>query len=146
MCVLEYDTVREILTPAGSALVGRVLVNLTNGRPQQAREMAEWVASQGAEYLDGGIMATPLMIGQPHSLVLYSGPEAVFHTYQTTLELLGTGKYLGADPGLASLHDLALLSGMYGVFAGFFIPSLWSERKTSRRRNSWHCSDRGSRP
>jgi 3-hydroxyisobutyrate dehydrogenase-like beta-hydroxyacid dehydrogenase len=120
VCVLDYPTVREILAPACSALAGRVLVNLTNGTPQQARETANWVAAHGADYLDGGIMATPPMIGRPHSLVLYSGSEAAFQTHQKLLELLGAGKYLGADPGLASLHDLALLSGMYGVFAGFF--------------------------
>lgn len=28
--------------------------------------------------------------------------------------------YFGADPGLASLHDLAILAGMYVMFAGFF--------------------------
>jgi hypothetical protein len=27
--------------------------------------------------------------------------------------------YLGADPGTAPLHDLALLSGMYGMIGGF---------------------------
>lgn len=34
--------------------------------------------------------------------------------------LLGAANYLGADAGLAALYDLALLSGMYGIFAGFF--------------------------
>src|SRR5688572_15625198 len=68
VCVLDYDVVREILAPAGGALSGRAIVNLTNGTPQQARETAKWIAAQGADYLDGGIMATPPMIGEPHAL------------------------------------------------------------------------------
>jgi 3-hydroxyisobutyrate dehydrogenase-like beta-hydroxyacid dehydrogenase len=120
VCVLDYGVVREILAPVGSALSGRAIVNLTNGTPQQARETAQWVAAQGAGYLDGGIMATPPMIGEPHALVLYSGSAATFQAYEKTLKLLGAGRYLGSDPGLGSLHDLALLSGMYGLFAGFF--------------------------
>ncbi|WP_374194312.1 hypothetical protein [Streptomyces sp. N35] len=35
-------------------------------------------------------------------------------------EVLGAAKYVGADTGLASLYDLALLSGMDHMFAGFF--------------------------
>src|SRR5687768_17444861 len=62
VCVLDYDVVREVLGPAWGALSGKAVINLTNGTPQQAREMAEWVAAQGADYLDGGIMATPPMI------------------------------------------------------------------------------------
>jgi 3-hydroxyisobutyrate dehydrogenase-like beta-hydroxyacid dehydrogenase len=118
VCVLDYQVVQEILDPVGESLAGRVIVNLTNGTPRQARAMAEWVAERGAEYLDGGIMAIPPMIGQPEAVMLYSGSEAAFRAHRHQLALLGTGTYLGADPGLAPLHDLALLCAMYGMLAG----------------------------
>ena len=35
------------------------------------------------------------------------------------LDLWGTSTYFGEDAGLASLYDLALLAGMYVMFAGF---------------------------
>jgi hypothetical protein len=35
------------------------------------------------------------------------------------LELWGSSTYHGEDAGLASLYDLALLAGMYVMFAGF---------------------------
>jgi hypothetical protein len=35
------------------------------------------------------------------------------------LDLWGRSTYFGEDPGLASLYDLALLAGMYVMFAGF---------------------------
>jgi 3-hydroxyisobutyrate dehydrogenase-like beta-hydroxyacid dehydrogenase len=59
-CLLVYDAVYEAFEPAKDALAGRTLVNLTNGTPAQAREMAQWAGSRGADYLDGGIMAVPI--------------------------------------------------------------------------------------
>lgn len=120
MCVLDYTAANMVIEDAAPALSGRALVNLTNGTPAQARAAAERVAALGGAYLDGGIMATPPMIGGEHALILYSGSKAAFDAYAGTLEDLGAATYVGADAGLASLHDLALLSGMYGVFAGFF--------------------------
>jgi 3-hydroxyisobutyrate dehydrogenase-like beta-hydroxyacid dehydrogenase len=120
ICVLNYAASGSIIDEAASALSGRALVNLTNGTPAQARAAAERVARLGAAYLDGGIMATPPMIGGKHALILYSGSKASFDAHAGSLEALGAAKYLGEDAGLASLHDLALLSGMYGLFAGFF--------------------------
>lgn len=120
MCVLDYAASNSVIDDAASALSGRSLVNLTNGTPAQARATAERAAGLGAAYLDGGIMATPPMIGGEHALILYSGSKTTCDTHADALKDLGAVSYLGADAGLASLHDLALLSGMYGLFAGFF--------------------------
>lgn len=119
VCVLDYPAAREVLAAAGDALAGRTVVNLTNGTPKDARDMAAWVAGNGASYLDGGIMAVPAMIGGPGSLALYSGSADAFESFEPVLRRLGSARYLGEDPGLASLHDLALLAGMYGLFGGF---------------------------
>lgn len=72
-CVLGYADVHTLVDAAQDALRGRVVVNLTNGSPDEARELADKVRALGAEYLDGGIMAVPAMIGRPEALVLYSG-------------------------------------------------------------------------
>ncbi len=118
ICLSVYDTV--LATLDGVDVSGKVLVNLTNGTPNQAREAAAVLTERGATYLDGGIMAVPEMIAQPSALLLYSGAPAAFETHRELLAALGPARHLGADPGLASLYDLALLSGMYGMFAGVF--------------------------
>jgi 3-hydroxyisobutyrate dehydrogenase-like beta-hydroxyacid dehydrogenase len=120
ICVLDYRVVNEILEQAGDTVEGRAIVNLTNGTPAQARQAAAWAAERGAEYLDGGIMAVPQMIGSPGAFLLYSGSQKIIDTYGAALESFGSARYLGQDPGLAPLHDLALLSAMYGMFGGFF--------------------------
>ncbi|MEH1165071.1 NAD(P)-binding domain-containing protein [Micromonospora sp. CPCC 205539] len=118
-CLLDHASVHEVLDPLADELAGRTLINVTTTTPEQSREMAAWAADAGVAYLDGGIMAVPEMIGQPGSSIFYSGSAAVFDQYKPLLDLWGDGTYFGEDPGLASLYDLALLSGMYVMFAGF---------------------------
>lgn len=120
VCVLDYSVVREILKPLSGSLAGRTLVNLTNGTPRQARETAEWASGYGADYVDGGIMAVPVMIGSPEALILYSGSDQAFALHEGILKALGTASYLSVDAGHAALYDLALLAAMYGMFGGFY--------------------------
>ncbi|MEV0808476.1 NAD(P)-binding domain-containing protein [Micromonospora sp. NPDC050200] len=119
ICLLDHSSVHEVLDPVASELAGRSLVNLTTTTPEQSRELAAWAADAGVAYLDGGIMAVPAMIGQPGSSILYSGSADVVERYRTLLEEWGASTYFGEDAGLASLYDLALLAGMYVMFAGF---------------------------
>ena len=118
-CLFDHASVHEVLDPIAGRLAGRALVNVTTTAPAESREIAEWAAAARVEYLDGGIMAVPAMIGGPGSAILYSGSAEVFERHRPLLELWGETKYFGDDPGLASLYDLALLAGMYVMFAGF---------------------------
>ncbi|MFC5747026.1 NAD(P)-dependent oxidoreductase [Actinomadura rugatobispora] len=120
VCLSVYANVQDVLDEAAGALAGRTVANLTNGTPRQARAMAERVAGHGADYLDGGIMAVPPMIGNPGALVLYSGSRRAFDAHRGTLEALAGARFLGGDAGLAPLYDLALLSAMYGMFGGYY--------------------------
>ncbi|GES65109.1 oxidoreductase [Aspergillus terreus] len=119
-CLLDNAAVERTLGAGPPSLAGKTILNLTNGTPNQARRLSTLASARGARYIHGGIMATPDMIGAPHAVILYSGASAdAYASVEGVLAVLGTGKYLGDDAGSASLHDLALLSGMYGLFAGF---------------------------
>ncbi|MFD0559010.1 NAD(P)-dependent oxidoreductase [Stackebrandtia endophytica] len=118
--LLDHDSVHDALDPYVEALSGRTLINLTSTSPNQARELARWAAANDIPYLDGGIMASPDMIGGPDSSILYSGAESVYAKHRPLLELWGEAAYFGEDPGLASLWDFALLSTMYLTFAAFY--------------------------
>ena len=59
------------------------------------------------------------MIGQPGSLLLYSGDKLAFDAVSSDLSLLGTPRFFNADVGTAPLLDIAMLSGMCGLFSGF---------------------------
>ncbi|MDG4805596.1 NAD(P)-binding domain-containing protein [Micromonospora sp. WMMD1120] len=119
VCLLDHASVHEVLDPVATDLAGRTIVNVTTTTPEQARELAGWSADRNARYLDGGIMAVPEMIGGPGSLVLFSGPRDAFDRHRHVLDHWGESDFQGPDAGLASLVDLALLAGMYVMFAGF---------------------------
>lgn len=116
VCVTDYDAVRGLLDPVGEDLAGRVLVNLTSGTPELAREMATWSTGLGADYLDGAAMSGTRSVGRPDALFLFSGAAA----NPPVLASLGTATHLGADPGLASLYDTALFGLIWGALSGFY--------------------------
>ncbi|MEU2552322.1 NAD(P)-binding domain-containing protein [Streptomyces sp. NPDC013313] len=118
VCLLDDTSVDEVL--AGTDLSDRDLVNLTTSTPAQARSRTKWARERGARYLDGGIMAVPPMIGVPEAggYVFYSGSRELFERHQETLAIPAGTTYVGEDAGFAALHDVALLSAMYGMFAG----------------------------
>lgn len=119
ICLLDNAAVEATLAGALDHLHGKTIINLTNGTPDQARKLSDRFVSYGARYIHGGIMATPSMIGSPYALVLYSGSPDAFKAAEGDLSVLAKCVFLGEDAGTASLHDLALLSGMYGLFSGF---------------------------
>ncbi|MBO1414729.1 NAD(P)-dependent oxidoreductase [Streptomyces sp. FH025] len=119
ICVSDYDNVCDILEPVSRDLAGRTLVNLTSGTSQAAREVAKWAAHQGAAYLDGAIMAVPPAIGTAKATILYSGPTAAFDQHRQALGSLGGSVYVGADHGLPSLFDAAVLSLVWSTLNGF---------------------------
>ncbi|QFZ20333.1 NAD(P)-dependent oxidoreductase [Saccharothrix syringae] len=120
VCVLDYRAMREIIDSLGEAPAGRVIVNLTSGTPDEARQAATWAAERGVGYVDGAIMATPPMIGSEHALIFYGGPKALYDANAEALaSIAGAGTYLGEDAGLPSLYDVALLGLMWTTWAGF---------------------------
>jgi hypothetical protein len=118
-CVLDYEALHTVLDPVARLLAGKVLVNLTSGSPEQAGQTIAWARSHSADYLDGAIMTTPPGVGSPEMMFLYSGSAAAFEAHRPTLAALGDPLYLGADPGLASLYDAALLGLMWSTMTGW---------------------------
>ena len=122
MCVYDYRAADAILAMEGvaAALDGRLLVQLTTGSPQDAREAEAWAHRQGASYLEGAIQAAPDQMGQPDTPILVSGAEAAFRAAEPLLQVLGGGiVYLGGKASAAAAMDLATLSTIYGTLLGF---------------------------
>lgn len=110
----------EMLLPLGPALRDRTVLNVATGRPDQARDLAAGLDRHGARFLDGAMLAVPQTLGTPESVLLHSGSGSARTEYADVLAAWGTARYLGTDPGAAALHDMAVLGGMYGLFAGYF--------------------------
>ena len=123
VCVLDYAASDGVLGKAGvaSGLRGKVLVQLSTGSPQDARDGETWARAHGIAYLDGALLATPGQIGRPDTPIFLSGAEAAFQRSEPVLKALGGNlMYMGEAAGSASAWDLATLSCMFGAMFGFF--------------------------
>ncbi|MCR2804256.1 NAD(P)-dependent oxidoreductase [Paenibacillus soyae] len=121
VCLSTYEAVRSTIMPLETELAGRVIINLTTGTPDEARQLDTWAKEKGIGYLDGAIMAVPPMIGSPEALILYGGKKELFEEYQPVLQVMGGGTtYLSEDTGVALLYDLAMLTMLYGAWYSYF--------------------------
>jgi 3-hydroxyisobutyrate dehydrogenase-like beta-hydroxyacid dehydrogenase len=121
ICVDNYAVTRNILSGAGvrSRLTGRILVQLSTGTPQEAREGECWARENGADYLDGAILAYPDQMGTPEAALLVAGAEATFRRCEPVLRSLAGGlTYVGEQIGAASALDCAALSFVFGALLG----------------------------
>ena len=121
ICVSDYAATRSILEMAAAdgALLTRTVVQLSTGTPRESRELDGWVRRQGAEYLDGGILAWPSQIGGPHTLIYLSGPRSTVELHEPLLRLLGGGlTHLGEDIASSSAMFAAILSYLAGRWIG----------------------------
>jgi 3-hydroxyisobutyrate dehydrogenase-like beta-hydroxyacid dehydrogenase len=119
VCLLDDAAVAAVLDPLGEDLAGAMLVNLTSGTPEQARDAAARLTHLGADVLAGTIMVPTPLVGTPDALVLYSGAAGVHEEHRATLEALGRSDYLGVDPGRAALFDLGMLDVFFAGMASF---------------------------
>ncbi|KZE75884.1 3-hydroxyisobutyrate dehydrogenase [Paenibacillus elgii] len=123
VCVANYETSYGILDTqeVAQALAGRVLVQLSTGSPQQARDNEAWARERGADYLDGAIAATPPQIGRADTTIFTSGTYTAYQKSEPFLKsLAGNVPYLGDKVSSASSTDLAFLSYLFASMLGFF--------------------------
>lgn len=109
LSLTDYRAMYDILGSATGSLAGRTLVNLSSDTPDRTRAAATWARGHGAGFLAGGVMTPAPMVGTEAAYVYYSGPADVLDRHRTTLEPIGTPKYLGEDAGLAQLMYQAQL-------------------------------------
>lgn len=123
ICVSDYKTSYSILDTEDvrPVLAGHILVQLSTGSPQQARDNETWAQEHNAEYLDGAIAASPSQMGKPDATIFTSGSLTAFQQSERFLKCLaGNVPYLGEQVSAASSTELAFLSYLFGSYLGFF--------------------------
>ncbi|AIQ19843.1 3-hydroxyisobutyrate dehydrogenase [Paenibacillus sp. FSL H7-0357] len=123
ICVSDYTVSKSIMDQENvkSTLAGRVLIQLSTGSPQQARDNEAWAAGLGAAYLDGAIVASPPQMGSAGATIFTSGSVTAWEQSESFLQMLaGNVTYHGEQVSAAASTDLAFLSYLFGSYLGFF--------------------------
>jgi len=122
ICLLDYTTTNSLLQTQEviDKLKGKVIVQLSTGVPQEARESESWANKNGISYLDGAILEYPTGIGMKESVFFYSGSKEVFEANKALLLCLaGNPRFVGENAGHAAALDSSTLSVYYGASLGF---------------------------
>ncbi len=129
ICVGDYDDTRGVLERDPTALSGRTVIQLTSAAGTDASSLADWAVAQGADYLDGEILAYPSEIGGATTLVLLAGDDRAWQTCEPILRTLaGSTRYLGDNFRLPSMLNIALMAPMMGMIAGVIHAALECEK------------------
>jgi len=121
ICISDYHATNDILgtEDVRRELKGKVVVQLSSGTPQEARESERWIQDCGAEYMDGAILAFPRTIGTPNAMIVISGPASSFEKHKSLLDSLGNVVFVGESIGLASTQDIAGIAFFIAALMGF---------------------------
>lgn len=126
----NYDSTLQLLQHPDieSALRGKILVQLTTGTPDEAREMESWARRCGTQYFDGAIWSLPMTIGTPRCTILCSGSEEVFDRVKPILLAFADDdniRLVGNEIGQASALDVGVIafviSALFGFLQGYVI-------------------------
>ena len=116
----NYEIFYDVLNDATNSLKGKTFVNLSSGTPDEVRKAKVWIEQFGANFISGGIMVPPPLVGKddPNSYTFYSGKKTLFENYKGDLEVLSKVDYKGDDVGLAMLFYQASLNVLYTSITG----------------------------
>ena len=117
--VVDHDVVDRLVTAAGDAVAGHVIVGLSSDSPDRARQTAKLVENLGGRYLDGAIMTPTDTIGSERASILFAGPRDVFDTHREVFAAMGEPTWLGEDYGRAAAFDMSLLDLFWTSVSGF---------------------------
>ena len=138
VCVGRYEDVYDLFArTADEVFVGRTVVNLTWGSPEDATAMEGWASARGATYLDGGIPVDPRGIGRPETSLVYAGPRPAWETHAPVLRDLGTAsEHVGDRIGAANVVSLAVPGLLFHVsYGAFFEAAAYAATQGVRTRD-----------
>jgi 3-hydroxyisobutyrate dehydrogenase-like beta-hydroxyacid dehydrogenase len=126
----DTDTTKEVLSHDPAALEGRLIVNFSAGRPEQAVALQRWVAERGGEYLDGRIGAYPRRIGGDRANIIVAGPRQVYERALPVLRHVGTDtRLISDDVAAANAVSMSMTSVFHHVaLAGFLEAAAFADR------------------
>ena len=110
VCLTGYGTWRRLVSGiALPVLEGRIVVQLSNGAPDEAQSLRDLHAGLGVVSLDGSILGWPSQVGSPRFPVTISGDAHAFAQVAPLLAPLGDVQFVGEPISTSSALEAALV-------------------------------------
>lgn len=121
VCLLDFQATEDAFAEVPAEdIMGRTVVQLTLGRPEESQRFQTWVERRGGECLDGFIKAYPREIGTAAARLHYSGSRAAFDRHHEVLSAMGEPFFMGEDVVLGNILNNAGVALMQTVIGSFF--------------------------
>ena len=114
--LLNYEVTDKLIfeTQVNQALPGKIMIQLSYGTPQDARNSERLAHRHGAEILSGEIGVFPEQIGEPEATILVAGKESIYDRCKPILKTLaGNTTNLGEQIGAPLAYGSAVGSVIY---------------------------------
>ncbi|WP_432900485.1 NAD(P)-dependent oxidoreductase [Micromonospora matsumotoense] len=106
---LRNPTAVDSVLAAHDDWAGHTVVDVTTGRPDEARKLADWADGNGVDLVKGAILTPTPTIGTPAAVTLWCGSQSAVEAVLPTLGAFGgTPAYLGSEPGATAAYEMAL--------------------------------------
>jgi 3-hydroxyisobutyrate dehydrogenase-like beta-hydroxyacid dehydrogenase len=105
----------------GERLEGKVVVNLTTGRPADIQTLNRIVSGAGAKFVNGTIQCFPPDIGKENAVMLFGADEQSWSEVEPILRTLAPQSiYISARPDAPNVLDIGLTgSFVFGAGSAF---------------------------
>lgn len=143
VCVRDQAAAREVLDVIAPVSVGRLVVNLTTGTPDQSAATAREARASGLTYVTGAIMVPTSMVGTEDCSVLYAGAGSDLDRLRPLADALaGSTQLTGEDHAVPAALDLAMLNVYFtGMYAFFHSAALASAHGIQPQRFLAHAQE-----
>ena len=114
--LINYEVTDRLIfeTKVNEALPKKIMIQLSYGSPQDARNSERLAHRYGADILSGEIGVFPEQIGESEATILVAGKESVYDRCKPILKTLaGNTTYLGKQIGAPLAYGTAIGSLIY---------------------------------
>ena len=121
VCLSDHDAFVEIIhnEAVANALENKDLIQLGVVTSEQAQQTGSWAGPRNIGYLEGSILGLPDNVKNATALLICSGPQRLFDSYQNLLSIFGSAQLVGEAIGSAYNFDKVYYSFAYAVLQGF---------------------------
>ena len=106
-CLLDHKALHEIFANVSPHPDnGTILVDFTSGTPAEIQKTQQMINDLNISYIRAIVCTTPPFVGNPNTSLYYSGIVEAFKAISDDIGVLGKPRYLGNDPGSASIYEL----------------------------------------